>query len=224
MIIDYKKYPLPKRLRHHTSSNQYIPAENLKIIPNYYPKIISKIDWNLLYLNGKPPDELDIGCGKGLFLLTKSDENPLFNYLGIEIRKPVADWINEYVHGENIKNCGALWHNVVNGLQFIESDTIKSIFYLFPDPWTKQKLKKRRAFNMNTLTEYFRVLGDEGNFYLATDIDEVHKYHFDLLTKFKLLEFKIIQNDEEWGQPPTNKELFCKKNLIKVFKIIAKKR
>jgi hypothetical protein len=42
--IDFNKYPFPKRTRHHTKPNYYIPASELKIIPDGYPQLINNIN------------------------------------------------------------------------------------------------------------------------------------------------------------------------------------
>ena len=105
------------------------------------------MDWAEIFLNGKKPNRLDIGCGKGIFLLGIANENPDFNYLGIEVRDVAVTWINNYIEGEKVENCKALFYSVANGLPFIEDESIDEIYYLFPDPWPKNKHHKRRAFN-----------------------------------------------------------------------------
>ena len=71
--IDYSKYPLPPRKRHHTNPSYYIPASDLAIIPVGYPPLINDINWSDYFTNQLPPDILDIGCGRGLFLLAQAE-------------------------------------------------------------------------------------------------------------------------------------------------------
>jgi len=223
MKIDYKKYPLPKRMRHHTAPNLYFKFSELKEEPNYYPPIYKNIDWTKIFINCKPPDILDIGCGKGLFLLNMSEVFPDSNILGIELRKPAVEWINKLAKGEGIANVGAIWYSVVNGLDFIESDSIEKVFYLFPDPWTKRKHLKRRAFNLDFLNDIYRVLKKGGYLYLATDLEKVDTYHKNILKKFSKLKYDIVRNNDEWQFPETNKEKFCKKESIPYYRIICEK-
>ena len=99
--------------------------------------------------------------------------------------------------------------------------------YLFPDPFTKQKLTKRRAFNHETIKDFHKALGVGCQLYLATDVEEVHQYHISLLNKFGGFDVKIITKDDSselWDIPVTNKEKFCIKNYIETFKIIAYKK
>lgn len=137
-MIDFSKYPLPNRMRHHTSPNFYLPASELQIIPKGYPPLIDKIDWSNHFANSQPPDLLDIGCGRGKFLLDMSFRLPQKNILGIEVRPLPVEWLQNVIKGENLPNVSVLRYSVVNGLPFIEDNSIEEVFYLFPDPWPKK--------------------------------------------------------------------------------------
>jgi tRNA (guanine-N7-)-methyltransferase len=221
--IDSNKYPFPKRLRHHTAPNLYFKLEELNEPSGYYPPVIQSMDWSQLFADGNPPKNLDVGCGKGIFLLNYAHDNPASNVLGLEIRRPAVGWINEVAKGESIANCAALWYSVVNGLHFIPDNSIDNIFYLFPDPWPKQKHVKRRAFNPEFLIEVSRILSNNGRLWLATDVDEVHKYHLKLLKRNPAFEFTEVNRDE-WQLPITNKERFCLEVGLPVYRIIAGKK
>lgn len=223
MKIDSKKYPLPSRFRHHTSPNLYLPLSELKAKPDYYPPLIDKIDWKELFLNGNPPDSIDIGCGKGQFLLDYTEQNPKKNILGIEIRKGPVDWLKEIIRGENIPNAAVIWYSVVNGLNFIETNSIGEAFYLFPDPWFKKKHIKRRAFSEVLLENIHKVLKSDGVFYIATDVENVNEYHLEVLNITKYFRYEIIEDDGDWNLPRTNKELFCLQKDIKYYRIKAYK-
>lgn len=223
MIIDSKKYPLPSRFRHHSSPNLYLPLSELKTIPDYYPPLIKEINWNDYFANGKAPDALDIGCGKGQFLLDFAELHPDINILGIELRKGPVEWLNQILKGEKIPNAAVIWYSVVNGLDFIESESISQVFYLFPDPWFKKKHIKRRAFNKKFLEMVNKILKPEGIFYIATDVIDVHNYHLQILNSINFFRYELVNSDSEWKLPRTNKELFClKKNFeyyrVKVYK------
>ncbi len=222
MKIDSVKYPLPGRFRHHTSPNLYLPLSEIKSVPDYYPPLIDELDWKTFFFNGKPPDLLDAGCGKGSFLLDMSELYPDKNILGIELRLNVVKWLEEIIKGEKIKNCAVIWYSVANSLNFIENNSIKSIFYLFPDPWPKRKHHKRRAFNNNFLNECKRVLKSEGRLYLASDVQEVHEHHLETIQKHDGFNYRAAYNAGEWDLPLTNKEKFCALKGIETFKLICK--
>jgi len=222
-MIDFSKYPLPNRMRHHTSPNFYLPASELQIIPKGYPPLIDKIDWSNHFANSQPPDLLDIGCGRGKFLLDMSFRLPQKNILGIEVRPLPVEWLQNVIKGENLPNVSVLRYSVVNGLPFIEDNSIEEVFYLFPDPWPKKKHIKRRAFNLDFVREVHRILKKQGKLLLATDVPEVHAYHLEILNEFKLFEIQIIENDADWDYPVTNKEDFCRRVGIPLYRIICVK-
>ncbi len=224
MEIDFNKYPLPKKLRHHTAANLYFPLEELKNRPPYYPPLIKKISWQDYFDDGKPPAILDIGCAKGKLLLDLTELKPDKNLLGIEVRKILVDWLDELIRKENIPNAAVIWFSVVNGLPFIESNSIDKILYLFPDPWPKRKHHKRRAFNLPVLQEFYRLLKTDAKLYLATDVEEVHEYHLQLLRQSDMFDIEIIENDNQWDLPATNKEVFCRRKNIHFDRIIAVKK
>lgn len=223
MEINYDKYPLPKRMRHHTASNLYFPLNELKTKPDYYPDLIHEINWKEHFINGKAPDILDIGCGKGALLFDYALLNPVQNILGIEVRSNAVRWIQEILSAYNINNASALWYSVVNGLSFIEDSSIEKIFYLFPDPWPKKKHLKRRAFNADTLEEYSRILKTGAELYLATDLEEVHDYHLETVKANGTFQINYKIDDSNWLLPVTNKEKFCRKEGIAFFRLICKK-
>lgn len=223
MIIDNQKYPYPARLRHHTNPACYIPAKELTELPENYPPTIEKLNPEELFINKKQPNILDVGCGKAGFLLDYSEIHSNDNILGIEVREGIAKWAQNVITCENIRNAAVLWYSVINGLHFLQENSFDKIFYLFPDPWTKRKQIKRRAFIPETLQMYYNLLRAGGKLYLATDVDEVNDYHLKVLNESGKFKINIIEDDNQWNLPVTNKERFCRREMILFSRIIAEK-
>lgn len=224
MAIDYTKYPVP-RLRHHTNPNFYLPkTEHYENLP-YFPPTIEKLEWSDLYADGKAPTALDIGCGLGKFTLEYALQYPYENILGLEVRRPVVDWVAGVIAGETIGNCAVQWYSVVNHLPFIAAESIGRIFYFFPDPWFKKRHHKRRAFTAAFLDECRRILKPEGMLYLMTDVPEVHTYQCSVLDKHSGFTYHSVGSDAEWGlSVQTNQELFCLRKGIPYTRVLCKKR
>lgn len=225
MTIDYSKYPFDIRIRHHVSPNLYFPfnQQNVKRVENY-PPLIDNINWSDYFANAKRPNVLDIGCGMGKFLLDYSLENNDDNILGLELRKTPVNWIESVIKGERLANVSVLWYSVANRIDFIESNSIDKIFYFFPDPWFKEKHKKRRAFKLDFILDCYRVLKPGGVFYLQTDIEDVNYFQINLLKEFNSNEEKFdLFEPSDWDLPITDKESHCIRKGFKYWRFCAKK-
>lgn len=215
------KYPYPRKVRHHVSSNLYIPLKELEYIPTYYPPLIEENTICGSFGNGHNPDVLDIGCGKSRFLLEYSLLNPQENILGLELRKSLVEWAQNIILSEKLTNAWVEWYSAVNGLNFINEGSIQSVFYLFPDPWPKQKQQRRRLFSVKFLQDVYRVLSPRGCMYLATDCDYVDDYHRKVLNQSGLFSYQKPL-ESQWNFPTTNKESFCIEKQIEIFRLICK--
>ncbi len=222
-MIDFNKYPFGQKIRHHVSATNYIPLAELPKLPDGYPPLLNISDWSEYFRNGKKPNILDIGCGKGKFLLNYATENDTDNILGIELRTEAVDWINRVIDGEGLQNARAVWYSVVNGIDFIENNSIDTIFYLFPDPWPKTRHFKRRAFTTEFIEMCYNKLKEGGNLFLATDVDYVNEYQLKLINSSQKFSIEIIQDRQKWNFPITNKERFCIEKDIEVFRTVCSK-
>jgi tRNA (guanine-N7-)-methyltransferase len=221
--IDYKKYPLP-RVRHHANPVLYFPLKQHKVKDINYPPLINSVDWKELFVNGKPPALLDVGCGFGKFLAEMSVENPAKNLLGFELRQSAVEWTNTVINGEGIGNAKALWYSAVNGFPFIETSSTEKIFYFFPDPWVKKRHHKRRAFSTELLDEFARVLKRDGTLYIMTDVPEVDEYQKEVLAQHNGFTFTYT-DEKEWKlNIKTYQEQFCINKDIPFIRMICKKK
>lgn len=221
--IDLTKYPLP-RVRHHVSSQVYLSAETQASRTDWYPPTFENIDWSAWFANGRPPEALDIGCGRGGFLLAHALAYPEVNILGLDVRKNLVEWINTVVKGEGYTNIHAQWYSMVNGLGWLPSTYTPSIYYLFPDPWPKNRHFKRRAFSEAFLNEVVRVLTPGGCLYLATDRKDVDASQRKIIERHGALRIVDItdSNDHLWPFSfATDQQRFCERKGIPYTRYLA---
>jgi tRNA (guanine-N7-)-methyltransferase len=224
MTSDERKYPPLPRVRHHGSAYLYIPLRQLRIRPPGYPPVPERIDWHELFANGKPPVNLDVGCGEGSFLREFARLHPDENILGLEVRKVLVDWLSEVIRRECLPNAAVLWYSVVNGLPFLQDSSIARIFYLFPDPWPKKRHHKRRALTPFVVQEFARVLHPDGVLYVATDFLPLDEYHRQVLAESGEFECEDVTDDAAWGLPLTDRESACRRNGIPYVRMRCWKR
>ena len=74
-----------------------------------YPPLREQPEWGSWFADGGPGTVLDLGCGRGAFLIRHALTHPEINILGIEVRESLAEYINGVIAGEKIPNAHAEW-------------------------------------------------------------------------------------------------------------------
>jgi len=128
------------------------------------------------------PLEIEVGCGKGLFMATVSAKHPERNYLGIEVRGKYARFAAsrlardkrsnaKMVHGDAL----TVFHNM------LPAECLAGVHVYFPDPWWKTRHHKRRVLNEPFMKDVQRVLAPGGLFHLWTDVEEYYTSSVELI-------------------------------------------
>ena len=117
------------------------------------------------------PVELEIGSGKGLFLIRAARENPNRTYIGMELATKYAREAQEKLKKENITNAVFLACDAVALMAHdIPDKSVVAVHVYFPDPWWKSKHKKRRVLSDETICNIERVLKPGGELHFWTDV------------------------------------------------------
>ncbi len=105
------------------------------------------LDWKRYFGNSQPV-ELDVGCGRGLFVFSASRRNPQTNYVGIELDYKEARRAARRIKKLESPNA-RFWGGDVNLAyrKLIAPGSVEAIHVYFPDPWWKARHRKRRVFN-----------------------------------------------------------------------------
>lgn len=139
-----------------------------------YQTPASPLDWEKLYAAPTQPLHLDIGCGKGRFLLSMAME-PSWNFLGLEIREPLVQEANNWREELGLTNLHYLFCNVNNSLRSLLSSfptgTLQRVTIQFPDPWFKNRHAKRRLVQPELVAELATYLAVGGVVFLQSDIE-----------------------------------------------------
>lgn len=130
--------------------------------------------WNLVFGNDHPI-HIEIGMGKGQFLLGLANRNPDINYIGIEkfssvlVRAIERKETAEEASGKKLSNLFYIRMDAENLEQVFEKDEISRIFLNFSDPWPKDRHAKRRLTSTRFLERYDHVLTPDGRICFKTD-------------------------------------------------------
>lgn len=146
--------------------------------------------------------ELEVGPGKGLFLLREAAGRPDRGFIGVEYSRKYAKLIAEKIAKHELKNVKIVYGDALTCLaRHVGDSTLATVHIYFPDPWWKKRHKKRRVFRDRFVEEVARTLKVGGELRAATDVEEYFGVMTDLLaarTDFEPLSLqeRNIENDE----------------------------
>lgn len=133
-----------------------------------------RIDPRGWFLDPARPFELEIGSGKGTFLLQESQARPAVNFLGIEWAGEFHRYAADRFRRRAVPNVRLLRADATEFIRFWVPDGIVSVIHLyFSDPWPKSRHHKRRVVQDHTLREFHRILVPRGELRIVTDHDEL---------------------------------------------------
>lgn len=116
------------------------------------------------------PTILEIGFGMGNSLAAMAQQHPENNYIGVEVHKPGVGSLLDLCHEAQLTNVRVFNEDVNLVLaEAIPNDSLQGILIFFPDPWPKQKHKKRRLVQVEFVKQLVPKLRQGGFIHLATD-------------------------------------------------------
>jgi tRNA (guanine-N7-)-methyltransferase len=133
------------------------------------------LDLQQLFGNANPVI-LEIGSGKGRFLIATAAERPDVNVIGIEKSLHYHRLIRDRVLKRHLTNIRLINHDAFLVLQKMLPDaSIAEVHIYFPDPWPRKREQKRRIIRPEALEEMKRVMIDDGAGIYVTD----HQAYFE---------------------------------------------
>lgn len=146
------------------------------------------------------PLELDLGCGRGLFLVNAAVANPNTNYIGIEIDYREGRRTARRLKKRTLGNARVLGGDARLALDSLfEENSISAVHVYFPDPWWKRKHRRRRIFTDSFLELVARVMKPGGELHSWTDVGEYFQVIQALVTHHPLFE-ELSPVDEKTPQ------------------------
>lgn len=172
------------RLRNISGSQEIIDAASF-VIQN--PEEL-KGQWNSIFHNDNPI-YIEIGMGKGQFIMENARQNPDINYIGIEKYSSVLLRAVEKMQEEELPNLRLLRFNAEDINNIFDKGEIARIYLNFSDPWPKERHAKRRLTSRQFLSRYKEILADGQQLEFKTDnrplfdfsLEEAQESHWNIL-------------------------------------------
>lgn len=182
--------------------------------------------WSRLFGNNNPI-YIEIGMGKGNFIIENAKRYKDINFIGIEKFDSVivrAILKSNDLELDNLK----IVRMDARMLDSIFSNEIDLIYLNFSDPWPKDRHSKRRLTSRNFLLVYDKIFKDDGRIIMKTDnvglfnysVDSLRQYGYDILecdNNFNSLSEDNIMTEYE-------EKFYCKGVKINRFVAIKKRR
>ncbi|MBW6515336.1 MAG: tRNA (guanosine(46)-N7)-methyltransferase TrmB [Candidatus Cloacimonetes bacterium] len=136
----------------------------------------NKIRFEEIFHNDRPV-HIEIGCGRGEFIVEIALLEPDRNFLGLELKHKRIVTMLKKLDMEKHSNVRLMKVKVDEEfLKMIESGSVERIYIFHPDPWPKRKHFKNRLIQNGFLVSLFKILQDEGEVLVTTDHEEYMKW------------------------------------------------
>jgi tRNA (guanine-N7-)-methyltransferase len=148
----------------------------------------------------KSPLEVEIGTGKGLFILQAAESTPDHDFFGIEVSAKYARFAAAKLAKRELAN-GRVAH--CDGLrvfrELLPDESVRAVHVYFPDPWWKKRHHKRRVMNPTFVRDIERVLEASGRLHFWTDVKDYFDESLQVLADTTSLDgpLQVVQREAE---------------------------
>ncbi|MCR5432457.1 MAG: tRNA (guanosine(46)-N7)-methyltransferase TrmB [Lachnospiraceae bacterium] len=154
--------------------------------------------WSEFFGNGNPI-HVELGMGKGRFVMDMARLNPQINFIGIERQKSVLVRAVDKMEEEPLVNVALVLYEGDDIEEILGEHEIDKIYLNFSDPWPKDRHAKRRLTSDRFFPRYDHVLKKEGTIEQKTDNKGLFEYSLESAVKcgWKIL----FETDDLHGSP-----------------------
>jgi tRNA (guanine-N7-)-methyltransferase len=161
---------VPSPPEHESEPDPQTPAERYRALAPRMPEqglILTEVFPSSIEI------EMEIGFGRGMFLVQRAARVPGSGLLGIEIKDKLAVRVAERIERRQLSHVRVLAGDaraIVAKLG--PNGALARVFMHFPDPWWKKRHAKRRLLDAALLDQLARLLRPGGELFVQTDVDE----------------------------------------------------
>ncbi len=138
--------------------------------------------WSAVFQNNHPI-HIEIGMGKGKFLMTLAKQNPQINYIGIEKYSSVLLRGLQKLEEEPLENLRFIRMEAEMICDVFDKEEVDKIYLNFSDPWPKDRHAKRRLTSCQFFSRYNIILKKEGTIEFKTDNVDLFNFSLEEIKK-----------------------------------------
>ncbi len=164
--------------------------EDIMVAPPEHDATVNPLD----YFDAPAPVELEIGCGKGGFLLERAKQYPHRRFLGIEWANKYYKYAADRMARWGMTNVRLMRTDARNFVvHHLADNSLAALHVYHPDPWPKKRHHKRRLFQEDFVAAVVRVLQPNARLAVQTD----HAEYFAWIQGLLVLRAELVQVDFE---------------------------
>jgi tRNA (guanine-N7-)-methyltransferase len=169
--------------------------------------------------------EMEIGFGRGMFLLQRAARVPASGMLGIEIKDKLAVRVAERVARRGLERVRVLAGDARAIVAKLGPDAaLARVFMHFPDPWWKKRHAKRRLLDSALLDQLARLLRPGGELFVQTDVEERAEV---FLSEVKQHSAFLLEGDGYIAENPfgavSNREARAIQDGLPIYRLLARR-
>ena len=118
--------------------------------------------------------ELEIGPGRGWFLVERAEVEPRAALVGFEVRRKWATIVDRRLAARGLGARARVFAEDAGMVlpRLVADASVRRVFVHFPDPWWKKRHQKRLVVRDRFVDEVVRLLEPGGELYVQTDVEE----------------------------------------------------
>jgi tRNA (guanine-N(7)-)-methyltransferase len=152
--------------------------------PEDLPQLLQAVSWTSPTMDRQKQDprsvlnrksdtfktlEVEIGCGNGHFMIEYCRLNPLSLFVGVEIKKKRCLKAQAKIDNQHIANARVVYGDAEETLRNLPDGSVDTFHLYYPDPWPKNKHRRRRFLRRENLEVLKQKLKIGGLIFFVTD-------------------------------------------------------
>ena len=133
------------------------------------------------------PIHIEVGSGKGQFVVGMAKAHPEINYIGIDMQTSVLSIALEKALAEEVPNLQLLHVNGEALTNYFSENEVDQIYLNFSDPWPKMRHEKRRLTYRTFLETDEKILKPNGEIHFKTDNRGLFEYSLSSFSKYGMI-------------------------------------